>query len=80
MKGEGAGRTAQQNVGACTHAYPQIAGRAHILAGERALRDAGGRREHSPSEDAARANANIDADRVDRAVVVLRRRRGQTGG
>ena len=44
---------------------------------QRALRQAGGWREHAPGQHASRAHADIYADGVDGAVIVLRRRRRQ---
>src|SRR5262249_7889658 len=77
VEGDCAARASHQHMGAGAEPDAEIAGRADIFAGKRTRRQTFRRRKHAPAQDAAGAHADIDAHGIDRAVVILRRRRGE---
>src|SRR5882672_2669323 len=69
---EGASGTTDQNVDTGAKTNADFAGGPDICAGERPRRRTGGRREYRPAEHATGADADIDADSMERALISLR--------
>src|SRR5207237_8773776 len=80
LQRKGASGTAHQDLDAGAEAEADFAGGADIFAGERPGRRACGRRKYRPAEHAAGADAEIDADGVERALIGLRREGVVLGG